>query len=866
MKQHSQALFTCFFLFVSFSLFAQQTPNSSPKSVEEEVAYYKELNKDLKGIKGSGNKPDERYLNTIQNNQFQGKTTNHTRRIMNAFTEYKANNDNKAESSKFGADWEFYGASSHTWVSPFIEVIDYPWYGTPIPIYRKSGGWSSGVGRINCIEFHPTNSNTIFVGTAYGGIWKSTDSGSNWTNINNNLPNISISDIAIDEDNPNTIYLVTGDFDGKDQPSVGILKSTNGGSTWNPTDLSFTQDEVVYCGDIKLNPNDPTEIYVGCSDGLFYSDNSGSTFTKFLYDYINDIEFHPTDTDSIYVSTQCKISRYTTSNNSNHVLNTYNCSGPQYNRIELAVTKYFPDVVAAVSSRIRDLADNPDRSFDELIWSIDSGENFETRTTAPNMMNGSLTGAGGGGQGEYDMDVEFEPTDTSVIYIAGVNLWKSTDSGNNFDIQAHWDRSETSIPYVHADIHDIAFNGSESKPYIACDGGIYVRHATNTAVYYDLTSDMGINQFYDIDIIEQDPDRIITAAQDNGVNYMDSPGNMNQVRGADGMAVMYDHNNLNKYYSCKQYGGLEVTLDNGINWDYIKPQGAGNEPFIVDYVMHPTDSNIIFGAIDNLARTLDGGATSWDIFNVPGNIKVLSAIEIGKNDPNILYVAEGTQIWRVDSCLATSPTLTNVTSDLPSFNDGHRITSIAVNPNNVMEVYITMSGYSASNKVFRSGNGGVNWINVSTGLPNIPIYKLLYEDGSDQLLYVGTALGVYFSEANSAWSSFNTGLPPVQVNDLEINYNTREMYAGTFGRGIYRRDLMTIACPDTINLTSANDPDPLGNTMTQTYDSNHTINSTRQVDGANANVSYNAESRIRLKPGFKATSNSKFKAVLKVCN
>jgi hypothetical protein len=857
-------LFSIFFIYNSTAQL--RSLSSAPKSVEAEKTYQRKLNKGLKGIKGSGIKPTERYLNTMEKNQVDGKSTNHARRIIDAFNDYQKSHDSSIESKRFSANWEYYGAENHTWVSPFVNNSSYNWYGT-IEEYTTSGGWNSGVGRLNCIEFDPMDSDVIYVGTAYGGVWKSINSGTSWTNINNNLPILSISDIVVDYTNSNNVYILTGDYDGKDQPSVGVYKSINGGGSWNATGLQFTQDEIVYCGDIKMNPINPNEIFVGCSDALYYSSDFGNNFDDLVTGTITDIEFHPTNTDSLYIGSICSLLRYTLSDDQLINIYDYNCAGSENYRLEIAVTDYIPDAVAVVSSRVLDLFGDSDRSLDKLIVSGDAGDNFQIRATSPNMMHFSLDGSGTGGQGNYDIDVEFVPTDTSTIYIAGVNLWKSTDGGVNFNIESHWNRQETSVPYVHGDIHDIAFNSGGSKPYLACDGGIFIRHPILASIYYDMTSDMGINQFYDIDIIEQDVNRVIGATQDNGSNYLNSFGTMNQVRGADGMAVMYAHNNPNKYYTARQYGGLEVTVDNGLNWDFIKPKNVGNFPFIVDYVMHPTDSDIIFGAVDHIARTLDGGATSWDAINLP-NTKRLTAIEIGKNDPNILYVTEGQIIWRVDNCLGpiNQMTITNINSNINFVQGGPQITKIAVNPSDALDVYVTMSGYTSDSKVLHSIDGGANWTNVSNGLPNVPVYTLLYEDGSNDVIYAGTALGVYYSEAGSDWNSFTNGLPPVQVNDMEINYNTREIYAGTFGRGIYRRDLLTLSCPDTINLTFVNDPDPIGNTMTQEYDSNHTINSTRCVDGVNADVVYNAVNRIRLKPGFKATANSKFKAKLKSCD
>ncbi len=118
----------------------------------------------------------------------------------------------------------------------------------------SSTGGYAGIGRINCIAFHPTDANTFWVGSPSGGLWKTTDGGNSWTILNNNETVLGVSDIAIPSDyaTSNTMYIATGDRDGgsmwslgggqsADNVSVGVYKSTNGGTTWSATALTFTK-------------------------------------------------------------------------------------------------------------------------------------------------------------------------------------------------------------------------------------------------------------------------------------------------------------------------------------------------------------------------------------------------------------------------------------------------------------------------------------------------------------------------------------------------------------------------------------------------------------------------------------------------
>ena len=104
----------------------------------------------------------------------------------------------------------------------------------------SSGGYA-GIGRLNCITFHPTDNNTMYVGSAAGGVWKTTDGGSNWVAQANEIEAIGISDIVVQATSGDDIvFIATGDRDHSDTYSVGILKSTDGGSTWTNTGLTYT--------------------------------------------------------------------------------------------------------------------------------------------------------------------------------------------------------------------------------------------------------------------------------------------------------------------------------------------------------------------------------------------------------------------------------------------------------------------------------------------------------------------------------------------------------------------------------------------------------------------------------------------------
>jgi hypothetical protein len=152
-------------------------------------------------------------------------------------------------------------------------------YGTSM---EKSTGWSPlgpddwqsisynpGIGRIKVVAEHPTNDQILYAGSPSGGIWKSTNGGTTWMPLNDDFPTLGVSGIAIDHSNPQTIYIATGDKDGSDTYSIGVVKSTDGGTTWNNTGLSHNLTKSLVCRELVMHPTDPNTLLVATNDGLY---------------------------------------------------------------------------------------------------------------------------------------------------------------------------------------------------------------------------------------------------------------------------------------------------------------------------------------------------------------------------------------------------------------------------------------------------------------------------------------------------------------------------------------------------------------------------------------------------------------------
>nr|HPI45929.1 hypothetical protein [Tenuifilaceae bacterium] len=138
---------------------------------------------------------------------------------------------------------------------------------------NSSNGGYAGIGRINCIAFHPSDKNTFWIGAPSGGLWKTTNGGSSWTVLTDNLPVIGVSEIFIPNDyaTSKTIYIATGDRDAGDNYSIGVLKSTDDGQNWQATGLTFNVANRYRIVRMLVHPTQQNIMYVATNGGIFKS-------------------------------------------------------------------------------------------------------------------------------------------------------------------------------------------------------------------------------------------------------------------------------------------------------------------------------------------------------------------------------------------------------------------------------------------------------------------------------------------------------------------------------------------------------------------------------------------------------------------
>ncbi len=687
---------------------------------------------------------------------------------------------------------------------------------------------SHGMGRINCVTFHPTDSNIIYVGVAQGGVWKSTDGGKHWIPLTDQLPIIRISDIAIDPQNPNTIYISVGDYaylgialstDGRKRNThygIGVYKTTDGGTTWNPTGLSLalTQFDASLIRRVIVNPVNSQELVAVGIDGIFKSYNAGQTWTKKSSEIIWDLEQNPKNPNTLFASTGF-IATLNEGNagvlrsmNFGETWTTLNTIFPSQiaQRAELAVSPVDTNYIYAITCGL-------DRGLEGFYLSINNGTTWTKKydgQTGTNIL-GWGNDIGGGGQGTYDLAIIADDKIKEKVYIGGINMWGSTDAGASWNGMSYW------LPvygdYLHADQHQLKFNKLNNTYFMCNDGGIYATKKLLIGSWVDaqtipnyewptqwnyLGNGMQISSFYRLSLRENFGD-VISGAQDNSTFYK-SNGHWINFIGGDGMDCALHPTDTLTLYGSSQYGNFVQSHDGGLSFNYIDPSNGELGEWTTPIQLSENDPTKIYFGYENMQLTTNEALSFNPISDFPKMINgvgaVISTFKVAASNENYIYVAKRINHQQNEPMrfYVTDDGGVNWDDRSAGLPDSLYCTSITVDDNVPSTAWACFSGFKNGLKVYKTTNAGLTWQNISFNLPNIPVNCILHQKGSAKnTIYLGTDIGVYFTyDSLNQWESFSNLLPNVIVSDLEIHADSNKLFASTFGRGIWMSDLADV--------------------------------------------------------------------------
>ncbi len=648
------------------------------------------------------------------------------------------------------------------------------------PFTIPEGRGYKGLGRLNAIAFDPVDPNIIWVGSPSGGLWKTTTNGGSWTSSTQDLPSLGVSAILIDHHNPDILFIGTGDRDAGDAYGIGVYRSTDGGGSWEPWKNGMG-DRVV--GRLIQHPANHLVILAATNNGVYRTNDGGANWTRTQAGDFKDIVFKPNDPTIVYAAGGGSFFRSTDTGQSFTMIT----SGlPGSSRAAIAVTPANPTYVYVILT-------NGD-SFKGLYRSTDSGQNFTTRSTSPNIMSWGCNG-GDGGQAWYDLDIAADPTNSDIIFAGGVNCFKSASGGTTWNISSHW-WGDCGVPAVHADLHVLEYNPLNNRLYAGNDGGIY--YTDNQGANWTLISNgLPISQVYKIGQSATVRNKTVNGYQDNGSStYMGNHWRF--IMGGDGMECAVDPIDANYSYGTIYYGHIErqyqntsngTVAENGFNG--INESGAWVTPFILD--QH--NPNIMFVGYKNVWRSFNVKAPSsqivWQKISdqlAGSNSQDMRVLEQSPVNSDILYAARyDNKLFRTDNSMATSPLWYNLTGLLP---DDGGINDVECDPFDENIVYL-----SQNNRIYKSTDKGQSWEDISGTLPNVAFTSIACYKNAHEGIYISSDLGVFYKDEFLAdWIMFSNGLPAdASVTEIEIYYDAVDpaldiIRAGTYGRGLWESD------------------------------------------------------------------------------
>lgn len=640
-----------------------------------------------------------------------------------------------------------------------------------------------GLGRLNAIAVDPNDRQTIYVGSASGGIWRTTNGGSSWTPLTDMAPAMAYSDMVVDHSDPNTIYALSGDGDGRILPSIGVLKSTDGGTTWSVTALEFAPDTLVYGYRLAMDQANPSHLIVATTMGLFRTLDGGGTWDLVEQGGFFDVQFSPAGDGVVYAATSATVMR-STDNGATFELVTRGLPAKGtagIYRVGLAVSPASPDSVYALFGG--------DKGFVGLFHSSDSGKGFDLRSVAPNILDASPNGSQSVSQAWYDMAIAADPTDGDTVNVGGINTWRSTDGGRTWTLTSFWQYANDTAPYVHPDVHRIIYDGD--RMYVGNDGGIYFSPDRGDT-WKDLSQGLGITEIFRVCAGPGTDGKLYFGAQDNGSDLLEE-GTAIQVWGGDGTNCQVAPNDEKRVLISQQFGDIFRSLNGAYSFDKVWVGAPGKAPsgvsYIVPYQLHPQLPQYVYSCYFNVYLGLDSATgIAWQPLTALGAIGNDACIDmqVAPSDARYVYVAKSSNVYRSEGPRWYK---------LPAPWLGKTTTSrVAVDPKDPQHAWLVLSGYTDGEKIYegRGQNGGqMTWQNISGSLPNISFYSILPEGGDKNGVYIGSDVGVFYRNDDSTdWEFVSGPLPRVVVRDLIVRPETSRIVAATYGRGIWEGELI----------------------------------------------------------------------------
>ena len=657
-----------------------------------------------------------------------------------------------------------------------------PWRSVGPFGFQTSGFYGSSPnadgGRIRAIAIHPTNPSIVYAGSASGGVWRTNNGGATWTPLTDNQCSLNTGSIAIDPVNPNIVYVGTGE--PTQSFGCGLLRSFDGGTSWTEINGAGVLAPVngrlsAWVYRIRVAPSlagtqNTSVVLYAASNGLHRSTNSGAAWTTVLSGFITDVEFDPANDNIVWAA------RATAGSTTNGVYRSTDrgatwsqvyVTGSTVQRISLAVSPSAPNAVWAVEIVAT--------RMDKLVR-LDGASATPTVLGAQGVYGGQSR-LDFGTQGTYDLVLEVDPQDANTVILGGSRMYRSRDGGQSFSVVAY---------DLHVDWH--AFEYAPSDPNVIVggnDGGVHASYDRGNS-WVSRNTNIAVTQFYPgIAVHPTIPDFIAGGLQDNSSLWGFGSGfwTMSAPSG-DGGWNAFSPTNSNVFWTTSYGTGFIVRvtrnpLGTGISQTQRGFTSSDRKQFLSPMVIDPTNPATLYYATYRLWRTLNEGS-AWAVLtpDLSKGSGTITSVAISPVDARVIWV--GTRDGNVQLSQDAGATFAIVSSALPD----RAVTDIAPDVTLAGRAVITHSG-TGTGHVYSTDDFGVNWVNLSGALPDIPFNAVVAIPGTPRL-FVAADVGIYESTDNGAsWSVANQGFPNARVLDLVYQAATGNLYASTYGRGLW---------------------------------------------------------------------------------
>src|ERR1035437_6198966 len=495
-------------------------------------------------------------------------------------------------------------------------------------------------GRVRTLLIHPTTPSTMYAAGVAGGIWKTPTRGASWSPLGDFLSNIAVNSMVMDPSNPNVIYAGTGEgyWNIDAIRGAGIFKTTDGGATWTALTNITSSPDFYYVNKLAVSPVTSTRVYAGTSSGIWRSIDSGVTWTRVLDSTSNhgcfDLAMR-TDQSTDYMFASCgtfaqaRIYRNTDAGGAGTWTSVY--TETLMGLTALAIAPSNQSTIYALASSLE--SGNFNTGLLGVFRSTSNGDagtwTAQVRNTSSTKLNrllltnpiiASETDCGHSGdqydnQGWYDNIIAVDPVNPNVVWVGGIDLFRSDAGGANWGGASYWWAQTTTPCYARADQHAIVFHpqydGIANKTmFVGSDGGLFktpnaraavatsstaVCNSTNTSIVWsNLNSNIGITQFYD-GTVTSDGGTYFGGTQDNGTDLgtnSSGPNAWHSVMGGDGGYVAVDPTSSSVMYA-EFYGlSMQKSTSGGTSWSGATTGISGDNGFlfIVPFTMDPDSS------------------------------------------------------------------------------------------------------------------------------------------------------------------------------------------------------------------------------------------------------------------------------------